>query len=71
MKSFLAAISFLTRLPVGRLAAFDAADVAHSSGWFPLVGTLLGVMYSLAAALLKGYLPLGWLRFYWCFSMRS
>ena len=59
MKSFLAAISFLTRLPVGRLAAFDAADVAHSSGWFPLVGTLLGVVCSLAAALLKGYLPLG------------
>ena len=59
MKSFLAAISFLTRLPVGRLAAFDAADVAHSSGWFPLVGILLGVICSLAAALLKGYLPLG------------
>ena len=58
MKSFLAAIAFLTRLPVGRFAAFDAADVAHSAGWFPLVGILLGVICSLAA-LLKGYLPLG------------
>jgi adenosylcobinamide-GDP ribazoletransferase len=57
VKSFLAAIAFLTRLPVGRFAAFDAADVAHSAGWFPLVGILLGVICSLAA-LLKGYLPL-------------
>ena len=58
MKSFLAAIAFLTRIPVGRFAAFDATDVAHSAGWFPLVGILLGVICSLTA-LLKGYLPLG------------
>jgi adenosylcobinamide-GDP ribazoletransferase len=58
VKSFLAAIAFLTRLPVGRLAAFDAADVAHSAGWFPLIGVLLGIFYSLAAALLKNCLPL-------------
>ena len=58
MKSFLAAIAFLTRIAVGRLAAFDAADVAHSSGWFPLIGVLLGMVYSLAAALIKGHLPL-------------
>jgi adenosylcobinamide-GDP ribazoletransferase len=58
VKSFLAALAFLTRLPVGRLAAFDAADVAHSAGWFPLVGLLLGTIYSLAAALLKTGLPL-------------
>ena len=59
MKSFLAAIAFLTRLPVGRFAAVDAADVAHSAGWFPLIGVLLGMIYSLAAALLKNCLPLG------------
>ena len=58
MKSFLAAIAFLTRLPVGRLAAFDEADVARSAGWFPLIGALLGVIYALAAALLKDHLPL-------------
>jgi cobalamin 5'-phosphate synthase/cobalamin synthase len=58
VKSFLAAIAFLTRLPVGRLAAFDAADVAHSAGWFPLIGVFLGTIYSLTAALLKNYLPL-------------
>jgi cobalamin 5'-phosphate synthase/cobalamin synthase len=59
VRSFLAAIAFLTRLPVGRVAAFDAADVAHSAGWFPLIGVLLGTVYSLAAALLRDRLPLG------------
>jgi adenosylcobinamide-GDP ribazoletransferase len=39
---FAAAISFLTRLPAGRNAAFDAEDVAKSARWFPLVGGLLG-----------------------------
>ena len=58
MRSFLAAVTFLTRLPVGRLAAFDAADVAHSAGWFPLIGVFLGMICILTAALLKNYLPL-------------
>lgn len=59
MKSLVAAIAFLTRIPVGRLVALDAADVARSAGWFPLVGVLLGTMYWAAAALLKGHLPVG------------
>ena len=59
MNSFLAAIAFLTRFPVGRVATFDTADVARSAGWFPLIGVLLGTIYSLAALLLKTYLPLG------------
>jgi adenosylcobinamide-GDP ribazoletransferase len=58
VRSFLAAIAFLTRFPVGRLAAFDAADVSRSAGWFPLIGVFLGTIYSLAAALLKGHLSL-------------
>jgi adenosylcobinamide-GDP ribazoletransferase len=59
VKSFLAALAFLTRLPAGRIAAIDAADVAHSAGWFPLIGLLLGAIYSLAAILLKDHLPFG------------
>ena len=39
---FAAAISFLTRLPTGRSAAFDGKDVVKASRWFPLVGGLLG-----------------------------
>ena len=58
MKTLLAAIAFLTRIPVGRWVTFDAADVSRSSGWFPLVGILLGAIYSLAAALSKDHLPL-------------
>ena len=59
MKSFPAAIAFLTRVPVGRGAAFDAADVGHSAGWFPVVGILLGGLYCGAAAALKAHLPVG------------
>ena len=59
MKSLLAAIAFLTRFPVGRIANIDAADVARSGGWFPLVGLLLGAIYSLAAVALKDHLPFG------------
>lgn len=58
MRSLLAAIAFLTRLPVGRIAAFNAEDVSHSAGWFPVVGVLLGAIYSLVAFLLKDHLPL-------------
>jgi adenosylcobinamide-GDP ribazoletransferase len=57
VKSFLAATAFLTRIPVGNFAAFEAADVAHSSGWFPLIGVLLGLVYGGAAGLIKGHLP--------------
>lgn len=59
MNSFLAALAFLTRFPVGRLAAFNAADVAHSAGWFPFIGVLLGTLYTTAAALLRDRLPPG------------
>jgi len=58
VKTLLAAIAFLTRIPVGRWVTFDAADVSRSSGWVPLVGILLGAIYSLAAALSKDHLPL-------------
>ncbi|HLK69852.1 MAG TPA: adenosylcobinamide-GDP ribazoletransferase [Bryobacteraceae bacterium] len=59
MKSLLAAVAFLTRIPVGRITTFDAMDVARSSGWFPLVGALLGALQGFAATLLRNRLPLG------------
>jgi adenosylcobinamide-GDP ribazoletransferase len=59
MRSLLAAVAFLTRLPVGRLILFDAADVARSAAWFPLVGLLLGAIASGTAILLQGHLPAG------------
>jgi len=58
MRSLAAAVSFLTRLPLGRLVSFDAPDVARSAGWFPLVGLLIGAICAGAAFLLRGHLPL-------------
>jgi cobalamin 5'-phosphate synthase/cobalamin synthase len=57
MKPLAAAVSFLTRLPVGRFVRVDAADVARSAGWFPAVGILLGAICGGAAFLLRGHLP--------------
>jgi cobalamin 5'-phosphate synthase/cobalamin synthase len=57
MRSLLAAISFLTRLPSGRWISFDAMQVARAAGWFPLIGIVLGGISGLAAALLRGHLP--------------
>jgi adenosylcobinamide-GDP ribazoletransferase len=58
VRSLLAAIAFLTRIPVGQAALFDAPDVARSAAWFPLIGILLGAISSLAAYLLRNHLPL-------------
>jgi adenosylcobinamide-GDP ribazoletransferase len=38
------AVSFLTRVPVGRLAAIDGADVARGAVVFPLVGAGVGAL---------------------------
>jgi adenosylcobinamide-GDP ribazoletransferase len=57
MRSLLAGIAFLTRFPVGRIAAFDGDEVSHSSAWFPVIGLLLGTTYYIATALLKSHLP--------------
>lgn len=58
MKSLLAGIAFLTRLPVARLVSFGAVDVAGSAGWFPLIGVLIGLVEGGAAWLLRERLPL-------------
>lgn len=42
MRSLLAAVVFLTRLPLS--IGFDAEDVRRSVPWFPLVGAFLGVL---------------------------
>ena len=52
-----AAVSFLTRVPVGRKAVFDAKDVARSARWFPLVGALLGLISLGALWLLSRLFP--------------
>jgi cobalamin 5'-phosphate synthase/cobalamin synthase len=41
--SLLAAVAFLTRIPIRR--AFSTEQVARAAGWFPLIGGLLGLVY--------------------------
>jgi adenosylcobinamide-GDP ribazoletransferase len=57
MKPLLAAIAFLTRLPVPGRWGFEAADIGRAARWFPLVGALIGVAYYLAFRALSPVLP--------------
>jgi adenosylcobinamide-GDP ribazoletransferase len=52
-----AAVAFLTRVPVGRGLALDAADVARGAVLFPVVGAGVGALAGLVAAGLEGPLP--------------
>jgi cobalamin 5'-phosphate synthase/cobalamin synthase len=57
VRALLTAFAFLTRIPVPGAASFDGDDVARSAEWFPLVGMVLGGMYSVAALVFRNHLP--------------
>ena len=57
MRAALAAVAFLTRVPVGRRVQFDARDVGRGAALFPLVGGLVSGAAGLACDLLAGPLP--------------
>jgi adenosylcobinamide-GDP ribazoletransferase len=52
-----AAVTFLTRVPLGRRVAVDAGDVARGAVLFPVVGAGIGVLGGVVAAGLEGPLP--------------
>jgi adenosylcobinamide-GDP ribazoletransferase len=56
-RAAVAAVTFLTRVPVGRRIVVDAADVARGAVLFPVVGAAVGAVAGLAAAGLEGPLP--------------
>jgi adenosylcobinamide-GDP ribazoletransferase len=56
-RTAVAAVSFLTRVPVGRTMSIDAADVARSTILFPLVGAGIGAAAGGVAVLLHPALP--------------
>ena len=56
-RAALAAVSFLTRVPVGRAIAFDGADVGRGAPLFPLVGAVVGGAVALAGSLMARELP--------------
>lgn len=59
LRAFVAAVQFLTRIPVPASAAYDPADLVRSTPYFPAVGLIVGLFgagaYRLAA--------LGWTPF--------
>jgi adenosylcobinamide-GDP ribazoletransferase len=56
-RALLAAVAFLTRVPVGRLAELDGRDVARGAAFFPLVGAGVGALAGLVADELAGDVP--------------
>jgi adenosylcobinamide-GDP ribazoletransferase len=44
MNRFLGAVVFLTRIPVGNLYIFRAEDLSRSTVYFPVVGSLIGLL---------------------------
>jgi len=51
------AVSFLTRIPIGRVVELGSADVARGSVLFPLVGAAVGALTGAAAVQLHATLP--------------
>ena len=56
-RALLAAVAFLTRVPVGRLAELDGRDVARGAALFALVGAGVGALAGLVADELAGHVP--------------
>jgi adenosylcobinamide-GDP ribazoletransferase len=54
LRGLVAAVAFLTRLPVGRFVVLDGADVARAGAAFPLVGAGIGAAVGGIAAALAG-----------------
>lgn len=57
LRAVVAAFSFLTVLPVGRLVVLDGKDVARGSVLFPVVGGAIGAATGGTAWLLGDHLP--------------
>jgi adenosylcobinamide-GDP ribazoletransferase len=51
------ALSFLTRVPIGRSVVLDGVDVARGTPLFPLIGAGVGVLSGGVAVLLHPWLP--------------
>lgn len=53
LRAFVAAVAFLTRIPVGRWIALDGDDVARAGVAFPVVGAATGAAVGATAASLR------------------
>jgi adenosylcobinamide-GDP ribazoletransferase len=59
LRALAAAVTLLTRIPIGARIAVDEADIARSLAWLPLVGVGLGGAVALAGRALEGRLDDG------------
>jgi adenosylcobinamide-GDP ribazoletransferase len=59
LRALAAAVTLLTRIPIGSRVAIDEADIARSLAWLPLVGVGLGGAVALSARVLEGRLDDG------------
>jgi adenosylcobinamide-GDP ribazoletransferase len=57
LRAVAGAVSFLTLVPVGRIVALDARDVARGTVFFPLVGAGIGALTGAVASVLHPWLP--------------
>jgi adenosylcobinamide-GDP ribazoletransferase len=57
LRAVAGALSFLTIVPVGRIVALDARDVARGTLFFPLVGAGVGALTGGVASVLHPWLP--------------
>jgi adenosylcobinamide-GDP ribazoletransferase len=57
VRATVGALTFLTRVPLGRAVALDAGDVARGVVLFPVVGAGVGALAGVVAVLLHPWLP--------------
>jgi adenosylcobinamide-GDP ribazoletransferase len=57
LRALVAAITFLTRIPVGGLVAHDVSDLPAASAYFPVVGLIVGGGGALVFALAESLWP--------------
>jgi adenosylcobinamide-GDP ribazoletransferase len=57
VRGALAAVTFLTRVPIGRRVELGVADITRGAALFPLVGAAVGAAAGLVAALAVHVLP--------------
>jgi adenosylcobinamide-GDP ribazoletransferase len=57
LRAVAGAVSFLTLVPVGRIVALDARDVARGTLFFPVVGAGVGALTGGVASVLHPWLP--------------
>src|SRR6056297_3380509 len=57
MNSFLIALQFITIIPVKKQLKYSEKDIAHSMMYYPLIGTILGLVLVLINLIGTQFLP--------------